>query len=411
MKTEGAIALRDASDPLAPFHSAFVRPHGVIYLDGHSLGMMPIATQAVIQNVLSQQWGNDLIRSWNQHDWIGASTRIAGKLAGLIGALPNEVMVADSTSINLYKLIVGACLALPERCVILAAEDDFPTDLYMIQGALKGLSGRRELKLVPRTRISEALTSDIGLLVLTQVDYRSCEVADMAALCAKARANGVLTLWDLSHSTGVVPISLNAAGADMAVGCGYKYLNGGPGAPAFMFLAERWHGKIVSPLQGWMGHAAPFAFEAAYRPASGVAGFQCGTPPILSLLALEVGIDLARQADVHAMASKAQALGDLFIELTATHCQKFGISLASPHSGEMRGGHVALQFSAGYALTQALIAKGVIGDFREPDFLRFGFSPLTLSYREIAEAAHIFNETLEKRAWDAPVYYTRALVT
>jgi kynureninase len=408
---ESAITSRDAGDPLAHFREAFLRPEGIIYLDGHSLGMMPVATQTVIQNVLSKQWGHDLIQSWNRHDWIGAPARIAGKLAALIGANPHEVMVADSTSINLYKLIVGACLARPERRVILAAEGDFPTDLYMIHGALKALSGDRELKLVPRAALNDALTPDVALLVLTQVDYRSSEVAEMEALCSRARALGVLTLWDISHSAGAVPVSLNKAGADLAVGCCYKYLNGGPGAPAYVFVAERWHGEIVSPLQGWMGHAAPFAFEAGYRPASGVANFQCGTPPILSLLALEVGIDLARQADVAAMAEKARGLGDLFIELTAPHCQKFGVSLASPAAGEMRGGHVALRFPAGYALSQALIARGVIGDFREPDFLRFGFSPLTLTYGEVAKAANIFNETIEKRAWDNPVFRRRALVT
>ena len=396
----------DAADPLSRFRDAFVRPDPSIYLAGNSLGPLPLAAAARVARMVDEEWGHSRVRGWNSHDWIGAPGRVGGKIAGLIGAEPDEVLVADSTSANLYKLAVAALQARPDRTLVLSAPGDFPTDLYMLEGAIRTLGGGRRLVLAEGEALEAAITNDVALLVLCQTHYRSGAVRDMAALTAKAQAVGALVLWDLSHSTGVLEVELNGCNADLAVGCGYKYLNGGPGAPAFLFAARRHHAQLVSPLSGWFGHARPFAFEDGYAPAAGIDRFACGTPPMLSLAALEAGVDLALEAGAGALAAKARALGDLFIARVGD-----ALTLESPADGARRGGHVAFNHPDAYAIVQCLISRGVIGDYREPGTMRFGLSPLPLSFSDVAGAADLLVEVVRTRAYDNPVFRQRSKVT
>ncbi|MGH6965943.1 MAG: kynureninase [Phenylobacterium sp.] len=408
MTREDALA-RDAADPLARFREAFDLAEGVIYLDGNSLGPPPKTALARLADVAAREWGHDLIRSWNVNGWIDAPLRVGGKIAQLIGAKPNEVTVADSTSVNLFKLAAGALSLRPGRTTILSETGNFPTDLYVLQG-LSALIPGVELTALDAADLTAAIDETTAVVVLTEVHYKSAHRWDMAALTAAAHAKGALILWDLSHSAGAVATDLNGCGADLAVGCGYKYLNGGPGAPAFLFVAERHQAAIRSPLSGWMGHAAPFAFDDDFRPAADIRAQITGTPPILGLAALEAGVDLQLQADPALVEAKGRALADLFIDLAAERCAAFGVSLASER-GATRGLHVALAHPEGYAIVQALMARGVIGDFRAPDILRFGFSPLFLSYAQIWDAVEILHDVLATRAWDSEVFRDRAAVT
>ena len=409
--SEGSSAERDATDPLREFRDLFTLPPDVIYLDGNSLGALPKATAARVADVITREWGTDLIRSWTSNHWIDAPQRVGAKLAGLVGANAHEVIVADSTSVNLYKLIVAALQARPGRSVVLSEPGNFPTDLYMIESALRTMNAGHTLNLVSRDVLAAAITDDTALVVLTHVHYKTADVYDMAAMTAAAHARGAMVLWDLSHSVGAVPIDLNAANADLAVGCGYKFLNGGPGAAAFLFVADRHHSVLESPLRGWMGHARPFAFAAGYEPAPGVHRFLCGTPSILSVAALEVGVDLHLQADMQQLAQKSRELAELLIDGVSERCARFGLELVGPPRGAPRGSHVAFRHPDAYAIVQALIARGVIGDFRDPDVMRFGITPLYLRFCDIDRAVEMLEDVLQTEAWREPRYQVRAAVT
>ena len=408
MTRDDAIAL-DAADPLARFREAFDLPEGLIYLDGNSLGPPPKATLAKLADVAAREWGHDLIRSWNDNGWNAAPLRVGAKIARLIGAKPDEVAVADSTSVNLFKLAAGALSLRPGRTTILSETGNFPTDLYILQG-LSDLLPDIALKAVEPAAVLASIDADTAVVVLTEVHYKSARRWDMVALTAAAHARGALILWDLSHSAGAVVTDLNGCGADLAVGCGYKYLNGGPGAPAYLFVAGRHQAAIRSPLTGWMGHAAPFAFGDHFRPAPGIRAQVTGTPSVLGLSALEAGVDLHLQADPAALEAKGLALADLFIDLVEARCAGFGLGVAS-ESGARRGLHVALTHPEGYAIVQALISRGVIGDFRAPDVMRFGLAPLFLSRADIWDAVEILRDILAIRAWDTPAFRTRSAVT
>ncbi|CAN5274776.1 kynureninase [soil metagenome] len=401
----------DRADPLRDARQLFNLPDGMIYLDGNSLGPLPHATEGVLREAVERQWGQGLIRSWTDADWIGAPARVGDKIARLIGAKAGEVIVADSTSVNLFKLIVAALGARPDRSVIVSEAGNFPTDLHVIQGALASLRGGRRLDLQPREGIESDIGPDTALVVLTHVHYKTGQVYDMAAVTARAHAAGALVLWDLSHSAGAIPVDLNGCSADLAVGCGYKYLNGGPGAPAFLFVAEPLQSALASPLTGWMGHAEPFAFTDTYEPAPGIARFLCGTPPMLSLLALEAGIDIALRYRTADLAEKSGRLGDLFIERVEIECAGHDLELASPRPAADRGSHVAFRHPHAYAVMQALIARGVIGDFRTPDIMRFGLTPLYLGYEDVGRACAILGEVLASKEWDQPRFYERKAVT
>lgn len=402
MTLEEARAL-DAADPLAPFRARFALPEGVIYLDGNSLGPLPHAARERITATVEAEWGTRLIRGWNE-GWMEAPTRIGDKIARLIGAAPGEVIACDSTSANLYKLIVGALRARPG--VVLSEAGNFPTDLHIAQGAVAAVPGAA-LRVVERDQLAGALTGEVALLLLTHVHYKTAERFDLADWTARAHAAGALVLWDLSHSAGAVPIDLNAAGADLAVGCGYKYLNGGPGAPAWLFVAERHQAALRNPLSGWMGHAAPFDFTDAYAPAPGIRRWLAGTPPILGLAALEAGVALMLEADPALIAAKSARLFDQM----AAAADALGLEVVSPRDPAARGSHIGLCHPHAYELCQALIERGVIGDFRTPDVLRLGLTPLYLSHEDVARAVAILAEVIETRAWAAPRFAARKAVT
>jgi len=399
----------DAADPLARFRDAFVLPAGIIYLDGNSLGPLPRAAAERAERAVREEWGQGLITSWNAAGWIEAPQRLGGKLARLIGAKPSEVVVADSTSVNLFKLAAGALSLQPGRWTLIVESGNFPTDVYVLEGVC-ALAGAR-LKVLPPDEVAAAVDADTAAVILTHVNYKTARRWDMAGVTAAVQAKGALMLWDLCHTAGAVACDLNGVRADLAVGCGYKYLNGGPGAPAFLFVAERHQAQIRSPLSGWMGHAAPFAFEERYRPSGDIRSMLCGTPPILGLSALEAGLDLQLEADPAAVEAKGQSLCRLFIDLVESRCAGQGLVLSGPRDMAQRGLHVSFAHPDGYAIVQALIARGVIGDFRDPDIARFGFSPLYLRHTDVWDAVEILREVLETQAYAAPQFRTRSAVT
>lgn len=415
---EDCLAL-DAADPLAPFRARFRVPAGLIYLDGNSLGVLPAATPARLATLIEQEWGQGLIGSWNgvagAPAWVDAPQRVGERLAPLLGAAPGQVVAADSTSVNLYKLLAMALDLRPERRVVLAESDSFPTDLYMAEGLLAQLGHRHQLRLLPAgagaAEVEAALDGETAVLLLSHVNYRSGALHEMARVNAAARAVGALTLWDLAHSAGALPLALDADGADFAVGCGYKYLNGGPGAPAFLYVAQRWQDQVRSPLSGWFGHARPFAFEPRYAPAAGIARTLCGTPPILGLGALEVGIAQFEGVDLPALRAKSLALSALCIELVESRLAGHGFSLASPREPQRRGSQVSWRHASAWPICQALIERRVVGDFRAPDLLRFGFTPLYLGYTEVWDAVEQLVRIMETGLWREDRFQARAAVT
>jgi len=398
----------DSADPLVFVRARFSLPDGVIYLDGNSLGALPVAAPAALAKTAEREWGEDLIASWNKHGWIDWPTRIAAKLAPIVGAKPVELLIADSTSVCLFKLLAAAVRARPGRNTIVTRKANFPTDLYVAQGLADMLG--LILRAVEPEEVAGAIDENTAAVTLTHVDYRSAEVFDMRAVNDAASAAGALTVWDLSHSAGAIELDLDGSGCDMAVGCGYKYLNGGPGAPAFIYVAERLQGELRNPLQGWMGHAEPFAFVDVYRPMTGIERFLTGTPPILAMAALEAGLatfDGIAMADV---AAKSRKLSQLFVDEVEARCGS-EVLLASPRNPAERGSHVVFAHAEGYAVMQALIARGVVGDFRAPDLMRFGFTPLYNSFGDMVRAAEILADILTTREWDQPRFKARAKVT
>jgi kynureninase len=372
---------------------------------------LPRSTAARVSRVIEKEWGEDLITSWNRHDWIGMPERVGDKIARLIGAAAGEVVVAESTSINLFKVLAAALKMRPGRRVIVSEKENFPTDLYVAEGLVQLLGQDYSLRLVPAEDLEQALGSDTAVLMLTQVNFRTGAIHDIAALTAAAHAVGALAIWDLSHSAGVMPVNLNEARVDFAIGCGYKYLNGGPGAPAFVYAVARHQGQAPQPLYGWLGHAEPFAFAASYRPAAGIRQYVVSTQPILALAALEEGVDLLLQADVAQLRAKSQALTGAFITLVEARCGDLGLSLMTPRDPERRGSQVSFAHEQSYAVMQALIARGVIGDFRAPDLLRFGFSPLYTRHVDVWDAVETLRDVLATAIWRRPEFQQRAAVT
>jgi kynureninase len=398
----------DASDPLAFTRERFRLPDGTIYLDGNSLGALPAAAPAALGGTAEQQWGEDLIASWNKHGWIDWPTRIAAKLAPIVGARPDELLIADSTSVSLFKLLAAAVQARPGRRTILSQQADFPTDHYVAQGLADMLGV--ELRSVPAGDIADAIDEQVAVVTLTHVDYRSAAIHDMRGINETAHSAGALTVWDLSHSAGAIELDLDGTGCDLAVGCGYKYLNGGPGAPAFIYVAERLQGELRNPLQGWMGHADPFAFVDEYQPSEGVLRFLTGTPSILAMAALEAGIDTFDGIAMRDVEAKARKLSKLFVDEVEARCGS-EVRLGSPRDPAQRGSHVVFAHPEAYAVMQALIARGVVGDFRAPDLMRFGFAPLYNGFGEIVRAAEILANILATREWDQSRFKERAKVT
>lgn len=408
--TRAACEALDREDPLASRRALFDLPQGVLYLDGNSLGVLPRNVPGRLEQAVRQEWGRDLIRSWNTAGWIDLPTRVGARIAPLIGAGADEVICADSTSVNIFKLAAGALALRPDRKVILSEPGNFPTDLYVLEG-LAGLAGEVELRLAAAEDLPQALTEDVAVMLLTHVHYKSGRLHDMADLTARAHEVGALALWDLSHSCGALPVDLAGAGADLAVGCGYKYLNGGPGAPAFAYVARRHQAGFRSPLSGWMGHARPFDFIDAYEPGPGMARALCGTPSVLGMTALEAALEAFDGLDMNEVRAKSMALGDLFLDLVEQRCGGHGFAVACPRDARQRGSQVGLAHPEGYAIMQALIARGVIGDFRAPDILRFGFTPLYVGYADVWDAVEILAQVMASGEWREPRFQEKAAVT
>ena len=411
MITFETLAARDAGDPLAGCRTAFHIPEGMLYFDGNSLGPMTHAAAERVNTLIRREWAEDLILSWNKHGWMELPTRVGNRIARLVGAESGSIVAADSTSINLFKVVAAALALNPGRKTLLSDTGNFPTDLYIASGVADLMRLGVTLKVVAPDAVIDAIDSETALVMLTHVDYRTGRMHDMAAITARARAKGALVVWDLAHSAGAVPVDLAGAGVDFAVGCSYKYLNGGPGAPAFLYVAPRHQEAARSPLSGWLGHAAPFDFDLDYRPAEGIQRFICGTPNMLSLAALDGALavfDAVEMADIRA---KSMALCDLFIALVEQECSGFGLALASPRDGATRGSQVSLSHPEGYAIIQALIERGAVGDFRAPDVLRFGFCPLYLGYRDVWALVVHLKAVMAGDEWRKPRFQVRSRVT
>lgn len=402
---------QDASDPLAIMRDRFDLPEGIIYMDGNSLGVLPKGVADRVGDVVTREWGADLIKSWNTADWINLPARIGAKLAPLIGAKANEVIMADSTSVNIFKVAAAACRMREGRTKILSEPGNFPTDLYMLQGLTDFLGPDYKLETIERGRIIDAIDEDTAVVVLTHVHYVSADMFDMAAITQAAHDKGALIVWDLSHSTGAVPVNLNDTGADFAVGCGYKYLNGGPGAPAFLYVADRHLGSVQQPLTGWFGHQNPFDFIDEFKPAPDIRRMLVGTTGVLGASAFETALGVFDDVDMTVVRQKSQAMTDLFIALAREKLSTFGIGLATSENPAKRGSHVSLTCENGYAVVQALIERGVIGDFRAPNYMRFGFTPLYLGFEDVYNAVDILADIMQTGFWREPRFSEKDAVT
>lgn len=401
----------DQEDSLAGFRDEFQLEDGLIYLDGNSLGAMPKAAVACAADVVERQWAQGLISSWNDADWFSKPEMLGDKIAQLIGADDGEVVVTDSTGINLYKVLAAALSIRPERTKIIMEGSNFPTDNYMAQGLVEQLGHKHDIHYAEADEIFAAIDDSVAVVCLTQVHYKTGHILDMQAITAKAHEVGAVVIWDLCHSAGSIPVDLNSCKADFAVGCTYKYLNGGPGSPAFIYVAKRHQGKALQPLTGWWGHADPFAFERDYRPASGIEQMRSGTQPILSLLVAEVGLDMFARVDMAELRKKSQLLSSLFIELVEARCGDYGFKLVSPRDSEMRASQVSFDHDNGYPIIKALIDKKVIGDFRAPANMRFGFTPLYVRFVDVWDAVDRLLEIMENELWKAPEFNQRSAVT
>jgi kynureninase len=397
----------DRQDALAPLRDEFDLPDGVIYLDGNSLGARPKAALARAQAVVAEEWGKDLIRSWNNAGWFDLPSRLGNKLAPLVGAAADELVVTDSTSINLFKVLAAALHmqaknpATANRRVIVTERSNFPTDIYIAQGLTSWLERGYSLRLVDKVEdLPTAINQDVAVVMLTQVNYRTGNQLNMAELTEHAHDKGALIIWDLAHSAGALPVDLNGAKADFAVGCTYKYLNGGPGSPAFAWVATRHHAQFRQPLSGWWSHAAPFAMQPHFEPTSGIRQALCGTQAVVSLALVECGLDVFAKTDMNAIRAKSLALTDLFIALVEEQCASHPLTLATPREHAKRGSQVSIAHPHGYAVMQALIARGVIGDYREPEIMRFGFTPLYTSFADVWDAVAILRDILDNKKYD-----------
>ena len=387
----------------------FDLPEGVIYLDGNSLGPLPKTAASRVQNMLTEEWGQMLITGWNKAGWMGLPTGLGDRIGRLIGAEPGSVVTGDTLSIKVYQAVSSALELNPARKVVLSDNGNFPSDLYMVDGLLRSLGSPYELRVVDPQDVADAITEEVAVLMLTEVDYRTGRMHDMKALTELAHANGVVTVWDLAHSAGAIPVDLAGCNADFAVGCTYKYLNGGPGAPAFIYVAPRLADSVRPALSGWLGHEAPFAFDLDYRPGRGIERMRVGTPPIIQMTALSAAMDIWDMADMADVRAKSIELTELFIRQVEATCPD--LQLDSPRAPEQRGSQVSFRFKEGYAAMQALIARGVVGDFRAPDTMRFGFTPLYIDESDVERAVGILADVMQNKLWDTPEYKTRQRVT
>lgn len=407
-----AVDAMDAADPLRGYRDQFALAEGLIYLDGNSLGAASMAAFAELETAAKEEWGRDLIKSWNTAGWFQLPLELGDRVGRLIGAAPGQTVVCDTTSLNIYKALHAAMSLRPGRNVIVAEAASFPTDLYVAEGVASTRPGT-ELRLegIDAERIEDLIDSKVAVVLVNHVNYKSGELRDMAALTKKAHDAGAVIVWDLCHSAGALPVDLDGANVDFAVGCTYKYLNGGPGSPAFVYAAKRHHDSIVQPLSGWWGHARPFAFEHRFAAGSGMLRFLCGTQPVLSLRALKGALDIWETVDMPALREKSLALTDLFIRLVEERCGKYGVELETPRDRTLRGSQVSFVHKGAYEVMQALIERGVIGDFRAPSTMRFGFTPLYVGYRDLFDAVNVLEDILRTETWRDARFAVRGAVT
>lgn len=407
-----AIEAMDAADPLRSMRDRFVLPQGVIYLDGNSLGAASPAVFDELNKAATQEWAQDLIRAWNTAGWFDMPVELGDQLGRLIGAAAGQTVVCDTTSINIYKVLHAALAMRPDRSVIVAEGDSFPTDLYMAEGVASTRPGTvLRLEGVDAPDIEDLIDERVAVILVNHVNYKSGQLRDMAALTRRAHQAGALIVWDLCHTAGALPVELDGANADFAIGCTYKYLNGGPGSPAFIYAAQRHHGDVYQPLSGWWGHARPFAFEQGYAAGIGIRRFLCGTQPVLSMRALKGALDLWNDVDMTAVRQKSIALTDLFIQLVEARCGAYGLELESPRNGKERGSQVSFIHPSGYQVMRALIERGVIGDFRAPSTIRFGFTPLYVGYKDVWQAVEVLEDILRTGAWQDARFAVKTAVT
>lgn len=411
MMSREACVARDSVDPLRTFRDRFMLPEGIIYLDGNSLGPMPRTAAEILNHTIEQEWGENLIKSWNSAGWFDMPARLGDRVGALIGAAPGQTLVCDTTSINLYKAVHAAIGLRPDRNVILAEEESFPTDLYILEGAMKSAGRPMERRLIgsDSPSIEALLDEEVAVAVLSHANYRTGELLDMAAITKKLHDVGALVVWDLCHSIGVIEIGFDHNAVDFAVGCTYKYLNGGPGSPAFIAVAKTHQAAAQNPLSGWWGHAAPFAFDRDFRPDAGIKRFLCGTQPIISMRGVDVALDAMEGVDVAALREKSLALTELFMARVAALLP--GLEIMTPDEPTLRGSQVGISFDKGYAVIQAMIERGVIGDFRAPDLMRFGFAPLYVRFQDVWDAAKILADCINAEVWRDPRFNRKLDVT
>ncbi len=395
--------------PSLPMKDKFVLPDGMVYLDGNSLGPLPRAVPEHLARVVADEWGQHLIKGWNQDDWMGQPVRLGDNIGRLIGAPAGSVVLGDTLSIKVYQALSAALSMRPDRKVVLSDTGNFPTDLYMAEGLIAHLNAGHTLRTVAPEDVTAAITEEVAVVMITQVDYRSGRMHDMQAITKRAHDVGAVMVWDLAHSAGAVPVDVAALGCEFAVGCTYKYLNGGPGAPAFIYVRSDLSGTIAPALSGWLGHDAPFAFEPSYRPGKDIERMRVGTPPVLQMAALEAAMEVWDGVDMGVLRAASITLSELFIAEVETRCPQ--LTLASPRNPAERGSQVSFAFEHGYAAMQALIARDVIGDFRAPNIMRFGFTPLYLDDSDVHRAVDVLAEVLDQRLWDDPIYLRKARVT
>lgn len=404
---------KDSADKLASFRDQFHLPEGVIYLDGNSLGALPIGVAEAVQHTITSQWGEGLIKSWNDAHWISLPQTIGKKIAPLIGAQPDNVIVTDTISVNLFKLLSVACLMRKDRRKIVTEMHNFPTDSYIAEGVIKQMAiGQELVQYDSPEALLDKLDEDVAVVLLSHINYRNGRLLDMAQMTKAAHDKGALVIWDCAHSAGATCVELAKCQVDFATGCTYKYLNGGPGAPAFLYVADAHLGQMTQPLSGWFAHRAPFAFAHRYEPATDIKQYLCGTPPILSMIALDQALRLWEGVDMAALREKSLRLTDYFMTLIKARCDGFGLQCITPEAHNMRGSQIAYRREeGGYAIISALSAAGVIGDFRSPDILRFGFAPLYNSFEDVWHAVDKLHHILSHKSWDQPQFHARKFVT
>ena len=411
MTSREACVARDSVDPLRAFRDRFVLPEGIIYLDGNSLGPMPRTAAGVLNRAIEHEWGQDLIKSWNSAGWFDMPARLGDRVGALMGAAPGQTLVCDTTSINLYKAVHAAIGLRPDRSVIIAEEESFPTDLYILEGAMKSAGRPMKRRLIGSDgpSVEALLDEEVAVAVLSHVNYRTGALLDMAAITRQLHDAGALVVWDLCHSIGVVEIAFDLDAVDFAIGCTYKYLNGGPGSPAFIAVAKVHQAAAQNPLSGWWGHAAPFAFDRDFRPNAGIKRFLCGTQPIISMRGVDVALDAMEGVEVAALRQKSLALTELFMARVAALLPS--LEIMTPREPSLGGGQVGISFDKGYAVIQAMIERGVIGDFRAPDLMRFGFAPLYVRFQDVWDAADILANSINAKVWRDPRFNRKLDVT